>query len=134
MNVIARLEIELAHNDVAVQYRNSSYLVIVLFVTQYWPFVVSVCVGASQSIPFFFFWCEIHTKGLSPKFPSRPEEEEGRKVRESTEVDKGPAQRRGQSTEVGGSRQSREGSREEKESVDRREKSRRDQDRKQVSR
>ena len=45
------------------------------------------------------FWREIHTKGLRARFPMRPEEDEGRKVPESTEVD-----RREQAKEVGGSR------------------------------
>ena len=44
-------------------------------------FVVWVWVSASQKIT--LFWRETHTKGLSARFPTRPEEDEGRKVPES---------------------------------------------------
>ena len=33
----------------------------------------------------YLFWCETPTKGLRARFPTRPEEDEGRKVREWTE-------------------------------------------------
>ena len=71
--------------------------------------------GCQSEDPFVLFWCEIHTKGLRAKFPTRPEEDEGRKVPVSkeggrtkrTEQGNGKStavSRREQSTEVGGSR------------------------------
>ena len=45
------------------------------------------CVGASQRIP--LFWHETHTKGFRARFPTRPEEYEGRKVPERTEETSG---------------------------------------------
>ena len=45
-----------------------------------WVASVSMGVGASQRIPLFL--CETHTKGLRPRSPSRPEENEGQRIEE----------------------------------------------------
>ena len=45
-----------------------------------------VWVSANQKIP--LFWFETHTKGLRMRFPKKTGEDEGRNVRESTEVDR----------------------------------------------
>ena len=57
------------------------------YVTRCWAFVVWAWVSANQKIP-CLFWHETHTEDLHARFPTRPEEDEGRKVRESTEVDR----------------------------------------------
>ena len=46
--------------------------------------------------PLCLFWRETHTKGLCVRLPTKPEEDEGRKVPQTTEVS-----RTNQSTEKG---------------------------------
>ena len=60
---------------------------------------------------FCLFWREIHTKRVRARLPTRPEEDEGRKVPESgeeTSRQNRTVSKIEQSTDVGGSRQSRE--------------------------
>ena len=58
-----------------------------------WAFVVWVWVSASQKIP--SFWCETYTNGLRAWFPTKPEEDEGRKEGPRREQKK-PVKRRKQ--------------------------------------
>ena len=83
-----------------------------------WAFVVWVWISASQKFP--LFWRKTHTKGLRTRFPTRPEEDEGRKIPGRTEVNRTSQSREetreetravgrtDQSTEVGGRWRSRE--------------------------
>ena len=46
------------------------------------------CGGVPVRGSLCLFWRETHTKGLCARFPTRPEEDEGMKDPESTEVDR----------------------------------------------
>ena len=69
---------------------------------------MSVGVGASQRIP--LFWHETPTKGLRARFPTRPEEDEGRQETDQSTQQNKTVYRTGESVEQG-SRQKRAGTR-----------------------
>ena len=53
-------------------------------VTVCWAFIGLVCEWVPDREFLCLLWCETHTKGLSTRFPARPEVDEGRMVPQNT--------------------------------------------------